>query len=80
MSIGAPINMIMLNSAKHSAMLGAAFLQAAFNVANSLGAFFGGIPLFWGLDYNYPSLVGAFMALIGAILCTIFLKKYNFKG
>ncbi|AXX88003.1 MFS transporter [Malaciobacter marinus] len=80
MSIGAPINMIMLNSAKHSAMLGAAFLQAAFNVANSLGAFFGGIPLFLGFDYNYPALIGAFMALIGAILCTIFLKKYNFKG
>lgn len=80
MSIGAPINMIMLQSAKHSAMLGAAFLQAAFNVANSLGAFFGGIPLFLGFGYVYPSLVGAFMALIGAILCTMFLKKYHFKG
>lgn len=80
MSIGAPINMIMLQSAKHSAMLGAAFLQAAFNVANSLGAFFGGIPLFLGFGYAYPSLVGAVMALIGAILCTMFLKKYHFKG
>ncbi|MFV0563092.1 hypothetical protein [Malaciobacter mytili] len=64
MSIGSPINMIMLSSAKHSAMLGAAFLQAAFNVANSLGAFFGGIPLFLGFGYNYPSLIGAAMALV----------------
>lgn len=77
MSIGAPINIIMLESAKHSAMLGAAFLQAAFNVANSLGAFLGGIPLFMGLNYNYPSLSGALMALIGVGLCLIFLKRYK---
>jgi MFS transporter, DHA1 family, arabinose polymer utilization protein len=80
MSIGAPINIIMLDSAKHSAMLGAAFLQAAFNVANSLGAFLGGIPLFMGLNYNYPSLSGALMALIGVGLCLIFLKKYKIQG
>ncbi|QKF68099.1 major facilitator superfamily transporter [Arcobacter venerupis] len=80
MSIGAPINIIMLDSAKHSAMLGAAFLQAAFNVANSLGAFLGGIPLFMGLNYNYPSLSGALMALVGVGLCLIFLKKYKVQG
>lgn len=77
MSIAAPINMVMLNNAKHSAMLGAAFLQAAFNVSNTLGAFFGGIPLVYGLDYNYPALVGAGMAIFGVILCFAFLKKYQ---
>lgn len=80
MAIGAPINIIMLDSAKHSAMLGAAFLQAAFNIANSLGAFLGGIPLFMGLNYNYPSLSGAFMALLGVGLCLTFLKKYKLQG
>lgn len=79
MSIGAPINMVMLNSAKHSAMLGAAFLQAAFNISNSLGAFFGGLPLFFKLDYNYPSLVGASMAIIGVLLCILFIRNYNEK-
>ena len=77
MSIGSPINMIMLKSAKHSEMLGAAFIQAAFNVANSLGAFFGGIPLLFGLAFNYPSLIGAGMALLGALLCLAFYKKYE---
>lgn len=77
MSIGSPINMIMLKSAKHSEMLGAAFIQAAFNVANSLGAFFGGIPLMYGLAFNYPSLVGAAMAFLGAILCLLFYKRYK---
>jgi len=77
MSIGTPINMVMLKSAKHSEMLAAAFMQAAFNVVNSLGAFFGGIPLFFGLSFSYPSLVGAFMAGTGALLCIIFYKKYQ---
>lgn len=77
MSLGAPINMVMLNSAKHSAMLGAAFLQAAFNVSNTLGAFFGGLPLVIGLNYNYPALVGAGMAMVGVVLSILFLKRYN---
>lgn len=76
-SIGSPINMVMLRSAKHSEMLGAAFIQAAFNVANALGAFFGGIPLLFGLAFNYPSLIGAGMALLGMILCLAFYKKYE---
>jgi MFS transporter, DHA1 family, arabinose polymer utilization protein len=77
MSISSPINMIMIKSAKKSEMLGAAFIQAAFNVANSLGAFFGGIPLLFGLTFNYPSLMGAAMAFFGMILCLTFYKKYK---
>lgn len=77
MSISSPINMIMLKNAKHSEMLAAAFIQAAFNVANSLGAFFGGIPLLFGMAFNYPSLVGAGMALLGVVLCLIFYKRYE---
>ncbi|QKF59992.1 MFS transporter [Aliarcobacter lanthieri] len=77
MSVGTPINMVMVKSAKNSEMLGAAFMQAAFNVANSLGALFGGFPLLFGLDYNYPALVGACMATIGVILTFTFYKKYK---
>lgn len=76
-SISSPINMIMLKSAKHSQLLGAAFIQAGFNVANSLGAFLGGIPLLFGYAFNYPSLVGAAMAFIGMILCMVFYKRYK---
>ena len=77
MSIGTPINMVMVKNAKNSEMLGSAFMQAAFNVANSLGALFGGLPLLFGYDYNYPALVGAFMAFFGLILCMLFYKKYE---
>lgn len=79
MSIGAPLNMIMIKSAKNSEMLGAAFMQAAFNVANSLGALFGGFPLILGFNHNYPALVGAFMAFVGLVLCFAFHKQHSNK-
>lgn len=77
MSVGTPINIIMLRTAKNSEMMAAAFMQAAFNIANSIGAFFGGLPLEFGFSYNYPSLVGAGLSLIGLLLCFGFMKKYK---
>ena len=77
MAVGTPVNIIMLRSAKNSEMMAAAFMQAAFNVGNSLGAFFGGLPLEFGLSYSYPSLVGAGLAGIGLLLCLAFMKKYK---
>lgn len=77
MSVGSPINIIMIRAAKKSEMLGAAFMQAAFNVANSIGAYTGGIPLERGYGYEYPALVGAIMAFFGMLLCIVFM--YRFK-
>src|SRR6218665_2335757 len=77
MSVGTPVNIMMLRSAKNSEMRAAAFMQAAFNIGNSVGALFGGIPLELGLSYNYPSLVGAGLALLGFLLCLVFIKKYK---
>lgn len=76
MSVGPPVNMMMLKSANKSAMMAAAVMQAAFNVANSLGAYLGGVPLKHGYDFNYPSLVGAGLALIGVVLALVFIKNY----
>jgi len=77
MAVGTPVNIMMLRSAKNSEMMAAAFMQAAFNIGNSVGALFGGIPLELGLSYNYPSLVGAGLALLGFLLCLVFIKKYK---
>ena len=77
MAVGTPINIIMLRSAKNSEMMASGFMQAAFNVGNSIGAFFGGLPLEFGLSYNYPSLVGAGLAGIGLLLCLGFIRKYK---
>ena len=75
MSLGAPLNIIMFRAAPHSQMMGAAFMQAAFNTANSIGAYFGGMPLKYGV--NYPSLVGAGMAFTGLLICLYMSKKYG---
>lgn len=77
MSVSSPINMMMLSSAKNSEMIAAAFMQAAFNIANTLGAFFGGLPLERGLPYNYPSLIGSLMAFLGFALCLLYIKQYR---
>ncbi len=77
MAVSSPINMLMISTAKNSARMGAAFMQAAFNVANSLGAYFGGLPLAYGLGFNYPSLAGAIMAMGGLGLSVYFLFRYK---
>jgi DHA1 family arabinose polymer transporter-like MFS transporter len=68
---------MMIRSAPGSEMMAAAFMQAAFNVANSAGAFLGGIPLLYNLNYNYPSLVGAGMTLIGLLIALYYIRTYG---
>jgi len=77
MAAGSPLNILMLSAAKNSEMMAAAFMQAAFNIANSLGAFLGGIPLSLGLAYNYPSLVGVVLAGMGFLLTIFYYKIYK---
>ena len=77
MAAGSPLNILMLRAAKNLEMMAAAFMQAAFNIANSLGAFLGGIPLSLGLAYNYPSLVGVVLAGLGFLLTVFYYKIYK---
>lgn len=77
MAVGSPINILMIRAAEKSAMMGAAFMQAAFNMANSIGAYFGGLPIALGLGYNYPSFVGAIMAFVGFLLSITFMMRYG---
>jgi len=77
MSVAAPINILMMKAAPKSEMMAAAFMQAAFNIANAMGAFLGGIPLEHGLPYNYPSLVGVGMTVIGLSISIIYFYLYR---
>jgi len=74
-SLAAPIQMLMIQSAKGSEMLAASASQASFNIGNALGAFFGGLPLVYGFDYTSPAYVGAAMALIGAFFAFWLIKS-----
>jgi DHA1 family arabinose polymer transporter-like MFS transporter len=79
-SLAAPIQMLMIQSAKGSEMLAASASQASFNIGNALGAFFGGLPLVYGFDYTSPAYVGAAMALIGAFFAFWLIKSKSGKG
>lgn len=60
-----PIQILMIKTAGKAEMAGACVTQAAFNIGNSIGAFLGGLVLSWGWSYQFPTLVGAFLALTG---------------
>ena len=77
MSVSAPINIMMMKAAPKSEMMAAAFMQAAFNIANAMGAFLGGIPLEYDFPYNYPSLVGVGMTGIGLMISIRYLFLYR---
>lgn len=77
MSVAAPINIMMMKAAPKSEMMAAAFMQAAFNIANAMGAFLGGIPLEHGFSFNYPSLVGVGMTFIGLVISLRYKYLYN---
>lgn len=77
MSVAAPINIMMMKAAPKSEMMAAAFMQAAFNCANAMGAFLGGLPLENGYSFNYPSLVGVGMTLIGLVIALRYKYLYG---
>ncbi len=75
-TIGSPLQMMLITSAKGSENIAAAAGQASFNVGNTLGAYLGGIPITIGYTYNSPVLIGVGMATIGAMLAIVYLKKF----
>lgn len=72
-SIGSPLQMMLINNARGSETLAAAAGQASFNLGNTFGAYFGGLPIVYGFAYNAPLLVGMGMAFSGALLALNFL-------
>lgn len=78
--LAAPIQMLMINTARGSEMLAAAVSQASFNIGNALGAFFGGLPLVFGYGYTSTQLVGAGMAFFGAVLAWFIIGMHRSKS
>lgn len=74
-ALAAPIQMLMINTAKGSEMLAASVSQASFNIGNALGAFLGGLPLAAGYDYTSPVWVGTVMALTGAVFAWMLISR-----
>ncbi|GAB3937326.1 MFS transporter [Mucilaginibacter myungsuensis] len=74
-ALASPIQILMINTSKGAEMLGAATTQAAFNIGNAMGAFFGGLPIVAGYGYNSPSLVGMVMALFGVVFAFVLIRR-----
>lgn len=68
MAIATPIQLLIMAHAASSKSVAAASTQAAFNVANSIGAFLGGIPLTLGFGFRSPQLVACGLALCGVLI------------
>ena len=71
----APIQMLMINTAKGSEMIAGAVSQASFNIGNALGAFLGGLPLIAGYDYTSPVWVGSLLAMAGAVIAWVLIAR-----
>ncbi len=67
-SITAPIQIAIIKAAKGAEKLGSSMNQSAFNMGNASGAYLGGLPMVFGLGFNYASVVGSILAFIGACI------------
>ena len=76
-SVIAPINMLIIKTAKDAEMIASAALQGSFNIGNALGAFLGGLPLAAGYSYASPNLIGVGMASIGMVITVILMQKHR---
>lgn len=76
-SVIAPIQMLMIRTAKDAEMIASAALQGSFNIGNALGAFLGGLPLTAGYSYASPNLIGLAMAVIGMVITFVLMQKHK---
>ncbi|RXM47141.1 MFS transporter [Flavobacterium sp. YO12] len=76
-SVIAPIQMLMIRTAKGAEMIASAALQGSFNIGNALGAFLGGLPLTAGYSYASPNLIGVAMSVIGMLITITLIRAHR---
>jgi MFS transporter, DHA1 family, inner membrane transport protein len=64
-TVASPLQVRVMEQAPHAPTLVSAALQSAFNTANSLGAYLGGVVIAAGFGYASPNWVGAGLAAVG---------------
>ena len=76
-SVIAPIQMLMIRTAKGAEMIASAALQGSFNIGNALGAFLGGLPLTAGYSYASPNLIGVGMSIVGMLITITLIRAHR---
>jgi DHA1 family inner membrane transport protein len=69
--VAAPLQVRVMEQAPHAPTLVSAALQSAFNTANSLGAYLGGVVIAAGLGYASPNWLGAGLAGVGLLFAIV---------
>jgi DHA1 family inner membrane transport protein len=69
--VATPLQVRVMEQAPHAPTLVSAALQSAFNTANSLGAYLGGVVIAAGLGYASPNWVGAGLAGVGLMFAIV---------
>lgn len=76
-ALSAPQQIAILQTAQGGMLLGAALIQAAFNLGNALGATVGGFPFSLHWPYYSVPLIGALVACLGAISLYLYSRFYE---
>ncbi len=82
-TLGAPIQLAIIQASRGSEMLASSLNQSAFNIANALGAFVAGLPIAMGYGVASAGRVGAILAAMGAMIALgilFYAKKSRREG
>ncbi|WP_030146989.1 MFS transporter [Actinoalloteichus caeruleus] len=77
---GPTVQTLILDRAEGAPSLAAASIQSAFNIANAIGAYLGGLVISAGLGLTAPNLVGAGLAVVGlgiAVVSGVLARREN---
>lgn len=76
-AFSAPTQLLLLQNSRGGEMMGAAFLQIAFNMGNAIGAWSGGAAIDAGNSVNYTAMIGAAYLLVACSLIFVFKQLQN---
>lgn len=75
-AMSAPTQLLLLQNSRGGEMMGAAFVQVAFNMGNAIGAWNGGVAIAANKGVNYTALIGA-AYLITACSLVLFYRHWQ---
>ena len=77
--VSSAVQLLILQNAQGGEMMGAAFIQIAFNMGNALGAYSGGLPIDAGMSVNYSAIIGTAFLFVASLSVFIFMRKQQLE-
>jgi len=77
--VSAPNQLLILENSRGAEMMGAAFIQIAFNIGNAVGAYTGGLPIANGDGVRYASIAGAGYLILACAAVFTYLSRTSVK-